>query len=602
MIDNNSITNKLYRYDSLLRAIDFFTQRFNFEQISEFAFEFSNEIATLNSSALFVKEGNQFILKKKRIFPIEDYKIQTSTALLNIPLFHGRIITNNFSAFFNEEDIKVFQMKVVIPLIIDSELYGFIISNGKNIGDFDEDDFHILNTLMRLFNNSLENYRYLEDLKYSNKTLDQKLFNLFVINQSTKVLLSELNIDNLAAVATDVFSEVSGSQVTTLGLYDELTGRIKIASYRNVRSFCEYVTELELKSSTFNSNRIVLEVEKDEEMIKNLFVNWEEFKILEAKYIILIVKDKILGFVTLSASMNECQYDESMFELIESLASSTYIAIDNAKMFKIINEQKEEIEKKLETLVIFNKMIRTINHSTTKDELCKLTLTTLRLHFGVEKAFIALNVGSTRYQIAHCLGLSLEGEEFEVNDHWADAIIGDTISEFVGGQTKKYFTEGSFLNQLEEGNCTVISPILVSSMEEQLPIGYLVVIESKANLKEEEALLIDTVTKNITPVLYQMDIVQSIKANYTMDRKKLFIDALTEKLEQKQLFELDFYLYYQTVTKHPFQEYDESLFLGFEHYFVGQYVFLFSYVPFMFDSFTEIKVNSLEDVINYSFE
>ncbi|MCD8500568.1 MAG: GAF domain-containing protein [Bacillaceae bacterium] len=133
-----------------------------------------------------------------------------------------------------------FDMKLVIPLIIDSELFGFIISNGKIINAFEEDDFHILNALMRLFNNALENSRHFEDLKKSNAILDQKLFNLFIINQSTKVLLSELDIDQLTATATDVFSEVSGSQVTTLGIYDELTEKVKLASYRNVRSFTTY--------------------------------------------------------------------------------------------------------------------------------------------------------------------------------------------------------------------------------------------------------------------------------------------------------------------------------------------------------------------------
>ncbi|MCD8500567.1 MAG: hypothetical protein LRY71_01395 [Bacillaceae bacterium] len=62
---SNSITNKLYRYESLLKAIDFFTQRFSLDQLADFAFEFANEIVTLNASALFLKEGNTFVLRKK---------------------------------------------------------------------------------------------------------------------------------------------------------------------------------------------------------------------------------------------------------------------------------------------------------------------------------------------------------------------------------------------------------------------------------------------------------------------------------------------------------------------------------------------------------
>lgn len=68
MISENDITSTIYRYEALLQAIDFFTQRFNLDYLSEFAFEFTNEILTLNSSALFLREGNDYILKKKRYY------------------------------------------------------------------------------------------------------------------------------------------------------------------------------------------------------------------------------------------------------------------------------------------------------------------------------------------------------------------------------------------------------------------------------------------------------------------------------------------------------------------------------------------------------
>lgn len=609
---SNSITNKLYRYESLLKAIDFFTQRFNLEQLAEFAFEFSNEIVTLNSSALFMKEEQQFVLKKTRFYDIKDYKIDQSAALEKIPLFHGHIITSNFENFFAEDEIANFDMKLVIPLIIDSELFGFIISNGKIINGFDEDDFNILNALMRLYNNALENSRHFEDLKMSNAILDQKLFNLFIINQSTKVLLSELNIDQLTSTATDVFSEVSGSQVTSLGIYDELTQRIKLSSYRNVRSFTTYKAEFELHTTLYKQNKVVLEVEKDLDVIKSLFVNWEEFLQIEAKYIILIVKDKILGFVTLSDSMSDNCYDESMFELIESLAASTYIAISNAKMFKIINEQKERIEKKLNTLVVFNKLTKTINHCTTKEELCRLTLKSLQLHFGIKKAFISFKTkDAPLYKIIDSIGVDLQNNTHEIHDFWVDTLVGETVSEFSGNYIGQYFNEDFMNNINNECNCVVISPILfdynrcqlVNEEHEGLPFGYLVVLDGKENLKEEEVLLIDTITKNITPVLYQMNVLEDVQENFVEDQKKLLFKGINKKLTEKKLYEVDFYLYYKKHTFHPFIERDTSnSFQHLEHYVINEYIFVLSYKPLEEDGYKQIPVNTIEDLYSFVFD
>ena len=51
--------------------------------------------------------------------------------------------------------------------------------------------------------------------------LDEKVFNLFAINQSSKVLLSELDLSVLYNLSIDVFSELTQSALTSFFLYDE---------------------------------------------------------------------------------------------------------------------------------------------------------------------------------------------------------------------------------------------------------------------------------------------------------------------------------------------------------------------------------------------
>lgn len=156
-MDNIVSTNSGYCYEALLKAIDFFTQRFNIDQICYYAFEFSNEILTLNGSALFTFEDGRYVLKNNRLYDAQTKYIDNTSSLSEIPILHGDIIVNDFEMFFDKKIIEEFNIKIAIPLIINETLYGFIISNGKILDDFNKDDLIIASTLTKLFKSSLEN-------------------------------------------------------------------------------------------------------------------------------------------------------------------------------------------------------------------------------------------------------------------------------------------------------------------------------------------------------------------------------------------------------------------------------------------------------------
>lgn len=291
MQNKNEITSTFYRYEALLQAIDFFTQRFNLEYISEFAFEFTNEILTLKSSALFIREGEDYILTKKRLYAYDNYTIQGNLNINQIACFNGNVITSDCNNFFTKEDIENFNIEIVIPLIIDDYLFGFIISDGKSMGNISSSDLAIAQSLMQLFNNSLENSKIFADLKNKNKELDEKIFNLFAINQSVRILLSQTDLQSLYTMVIDIFSEMTGSRITSIGIYDDTSHLIKIQGYRNISTYTTYYTEFQLYSRKCNQNKIVLNVEEDYDICNTIFVNCEEFKMLDAKYVILIIKD-----------------------------------------------------------------------------------------------------------------------------------------------------------------------------------------------------------------------------------------------------------------------------------------------------------------------
>ncbi|MFZ5353815.1 MAG: GAF domain-containing protein [Bacillota bacterium] len=599
MFDEKNIS-KLYRYEALLQAIDFFTQKFNVRQLANYAFDFANEILTLNSSALFLMEGDSFKLVRVRNYYISDYTISNTDKLQRIATFYGNILKSNFDNFFNAEDIKQFDTQIIIPLIIQDLLYGFIISNGKAVEAIDEDDLIISKALMQLINNSLESSKNFSDLQEKNKQLDQKIFNLFSINQSSRMLLSELELNRLYSLSIDIFSELTSSKVTSFGLYDEIKDRIIIKGFRNVYSNAKVYLEFELFNTEYNGYKVVFSYKDDIEQLKRIFVNYEDFEKLEAEYIILIVKNKLLGFVTISKPVNDRQYDEGIFELIESLAASTYISFTNAIFFQETIRQKSIIEQKLTTLTKLNALIKNIHNCLDLNELCDLSIKTLHYAFGIKKAFIALK-DNGRYIIKSSVGYTSDQQELKMNDNWKRLHGTEMFYSFTRDTCYDYIDD-KYAADIGETNCLVISPIYADGIdidEEDNNIGYMVVLQTPESLREDELLLIDTISNSIAPIINHMSSVQQLKKDYKLNQQNLFISALNRKFYNKEHFSIDFTIYYKRIEEKPFVEADLSGYQMFENFYFSNYVFILSELPLdevLFDGV--IGTQSIEQVVS----
>ncbi len=598
MYDDKNIS-KLYRYEALIQAIDFFTQKFDVNQLANYAFDFANEILTLNSSALFINQGDSFNLVKSRNYSIKSYSIPNTEKLQRIATFYGSILKSNFDTYFNASDIKVFDTQLIIPLIIQDLLYGFIVSNGKAVELIDEDDLIISKALMQLINNSLENSKNFSDLQQTNKRLDQKIFNLFSINQSSRMLLSELDLRKLYSLSIDIFSELTSSKITSFGLYDEILNRVVIKGYKNVYSSEKQYHEFELVSREYKGYKLVYNYKSDFEELSKLFVNCKDFKKLEAEYIILIVKKDILGFVTISKSVNDRSYDEGLFELIESLAASTYISFTNAIFFQEITRQKSIIEQKLSVLTKLNSLIKNINSCVDIDELCDVTIKTLKYGFGIKKAFIALK-NKDEYIIRQCIGFEPPSSVLCYNEAWGDLANSEVLSIYTKLMNSTYFDE-AFLESVGETNCLVISPITVANEDidgNSGALGYIVVLHTRESLREEEVLLVDTISNSIAPIINNMNYIEHIKQEYILDPRAAFIKQLHAKFDNRINFLIDFYLYYKRIEQKPFCEQDISAYDGSDSFYFDGYLFVLSEIELDEKDFDgSIETVSVEQMI-----
>ncbi|UII54788.1 GAF domain-containing protein [Cytobacillus spongiae] len=588
-------------YQVLLEAIDFFTQRFHLNQLFHYSLLFSTRMLQLDKAALFVYKPDGFLCTEQTSFAeLVGRKVFVSQKFKELPLYNGRIITKEFTEYLPADFVEEYGIKLVVPIINDTELIGFIVTPTRTKGEFTETELTFADILMKLMNASFENNSRLLDFNQVKSDLDKKLFDLFVINQSTKALLSELDMKKLYSIATDVFSEISGSRVTSFSVYDELTKKVKVVGFKDVHSFKTNYTELTLNSQFF-PEKVVLNVKKDQYILRELFVESERLEELQAEYVVLIMRNGIVGIVTLSESRSGEGYDSAIFELIETLASSTCIALNNAKLFQEISYQKELVEKKLKTLETYNVLSRTVNSCETEEELLSLSLQAIQLAFGVQQAFYAKKMNGHTYKISQAVGLyTTTNETIELkNDFYEE--LGDTFIQYQQTHLSDYFS-GQITSEVRSTNGLIVSPISfrtrTDSLEEE-PVYLLVIFSEDRALKHEDFLIIDTLTRNIRPILYQM--------NRVKDDKRKFLQAVEERMISSKLFGTEnVFVYWQREHIHPFHDGASVVVDGKElqtYYRINGYVFFLENQLVEYDGWNIIhNPRELEDIIGHPYQ
>lgn len=538
---NEELSAKLYRYTGLIHAIEFFSQKLSMDQIIDSAFDFVNELLLLERSVVFVLQGSNYVPKKIKGYYDTVVPIKNNDNLQNLAILYGTLIhdTVQLEKYFDKSIIASYGVTTVIPLIIENSLFGFIFISSKTAGEMHSDDYIISEALMRLFNNALEYYKRYEELQEANKELDEKVFNLFAINQSSKALLSELNMEVLYNLSVDVFSELTQSAVTGFFLYDDKSETYMLKSFKDIfHSDKElYLGLSQRKLARIDINRLIVHLKNaaDVAYFNSLFIEQADIlDALQAQYVVFLIKNgRILGFVTLANTVTGMEYRKSIFELIESLASATYIALSNAQLFKQVNEQKKIIQSKLDRVVSLNVLMKNINSSLTMDTLLELTAKTMEISFDVEKGIVAVyNKEKDVFSIARTVGIETKKKEIRANAHWKRVFEGDTIFEATEENVGRLI-HAALMEDIGVCPGVVISPIFVDRIDIEM-LGVIIILKYRnAQIEDEENLLtIETIAGHLAPVMSNLSTLEEQKRFHLPNYTELFKRDLKNRLEE----------------------------------------------------------------------
>lgn len=544
----NDNRTDLYRYNGLLEAIRFFSNRLTLDQITDAAFDFVNELLTVHKSAMYLLKNNGYELVKQRGYKSTHTRIEITRELDQFALYVGNVINgrNALTQYFETDLLDELEASVMLPLLLEDKLYGFFLLSGRITASFNDNDIFVCTTLMNLFNNSLENSNRLERLRIINHELDEKIFNLFAINQSARVMLTEHRLEQLYGLAVDVFSELTQSAHTGFILYDEPSEKYALKAYRNVfdTSGKMETFSLDMDPDVHNEKQILdLSDENDLDCFCRMFAGGKELlDYLNASYVVFIFGDfqKILGFVTLGRTVTGNEYKKSAFELVNSLASYTFIALSNALLIETVNRQKMQLQEKLDRLIKLNRLSKNINSALDSSTLIELTLETLVVSFGVQSAMITLyDEESNCLNINNATDLSLVDSVIPMNPSLEPLKKGriifesdsDMVSSIIGYE---------LANALSDNSGILIIPMTLDRYETVL-IGAIIIFKLKDGLlsNEENTLTFENVANQIAPLINGFTSLEKQQNLLRQDASKVFLMNLQEQIRECRTYDFD---------------------------------------------------------------
>lgn len=544
----NDNRTDLYRYNGLLEAIRFFSNRLTLDQITDAAFDFVNELLTVHKSAMYLLKNNGYELVKQRGYKSTHTRIEITRELDQFALYVGNVINgrNALTQYFETDLLDELEASVMLPLLLEDKLYGFFLLSGRITASFNDNDIFVCTTLMNLFNNSLENSNRLERLRIINHELDEKIFNLFAINQSARAMLTEHRLEQLYGLAVDVFSELTQSAHTGFILYDEPSEKYALKAYRNVfdTSGKMETFSLDMDPDVHNEKQILdLSDENDLDCFCRMFAGGKELlDYLNASYVVFIFGDfqKILGFVTLGRTVTGNEYKKSAFELVNSLASYTFIALSNALLIETVNRQKMQLQEKLDRLIKLNRLSKNINSALDSSTLIELTLETLVVSFGVQSAMITLyDEENNCLNINNATDLSLVDSVIPMNPSLEPLKKGriifesdsDMVSSIIGYE---------LANALSDNSGILIIPMTLDRYETVL-IGAIIIFKLKDGLlsNEENTLTFETVANQIAPLINGFTSLEKQQNLLRQDASKVFLMNLQEQIRECRTYDFD---------------------------------------------------------------
>ena len=247
-----------------------------------------------------------------------------------------------------------------VPIILGTQVKGVVSVQNHRQNAFDDNDARLLATLTNSMSVALENARLFDETQHLLKITEDRAAELAIINSVQAALAAELNIQGIYDAVGDKIRDIFHQADIGIRIYDPQTGllhfpyvyengqRITIESQAlPERGFASHV--LGTRKTLVINNGMAQEI-----------VKYGSFTIpgtqmeKSAVFVPLVAGDQARGMIDLIDMKREHAFNDSDVRLLQTLANSMSVALENARLFDETQRLLKETEERNAELAVIN--------------------------------------------------------------------------------------------------------------------------------------------------------------------------------------------------------------------------------------------------------
>ncbi len=284
---------------------------------------------------------------------------------------------------------------VWVPLIAGNMVSGLIsLQNMDRENAFSESDVRLLQTLANSMSVALENARLFDETQQRNAELA-------IINSVQEGLVSKLGVNAIYELVGEELRKVFPKFDVLLGTYDPMTdiatalyimeqgNRPQVESHRRIEPF--KVDNVGFLGELLRTKKTILVNENmaaESARIGSITAGTEVWK--SALFIPLLVGTIVRGAVILEDMEHEHAFSDSDVRLLETIANSMSVALENARLFDETQRLLKETEQRATELSAISAVSQALVAETELDNMIQLIGSQMREIFNADIVYVAL--------------------------------------------------------------------------------------------------------------------------------------------------------------------------------------------------------------------
>ncbi len=259
------------------------------------------------------------------------------------------------------------QSSIAVPILGSDRVLGsVVIEDYERENAFGESEVRLLSTVTASMGVALENARLFDETQRLLKETEQRNAELAIINSVQAALAAELDIQGIYDAVGDKIRDIFHNTDMSIRIYDSETdlihfpytyehgSRITIESIRpSEGGFGPHVLR--------TRETLVINEKMEEAMARyRSFTHPGTQTPKSAVYVPLVIGDQARGVINLMDMVQENAFSDSDVRLLQTLANSMSVALENARLFDETQRLFKESEQRAAELAIINSVQRSL--------------------------------------------------------------------------------------------------------------------------------------------------------------------------------------------------------------------------------------------------